>query len=151
MVECYGYMSILPATIPFYPVSSLLPYTLYVVSSPLPYRSYLATLLPYPSLVLKAFSPQHLLLAILTRERPGKTDHIQWYTWTLGGHVKESHIPRKTDRKHGPWNDRAFDNILSSESHFTAVQKGMSHPFTCPPNIQVRHCTWSVLPGLEPH
>jgi len=28
---------------------------------------------------------------------------------------------------------------------------GMCHSSTHPPNIQVHHCTWSVLPGLPPH
>ena len=56
------------------------------------------------------FSPQHLLLAVLTRGKAWKTDHVQWYTWTLGGRVEEWHCkvafwtqemsPRLSDVQH---------------------------------------------------
>jgi len=34
--------------------------------------------------------------------------------------------------------------------HSCTVTQGMCHSSTHPPNVQVCHCTWSVLPGL-PH
>jgi len=38
--------------------------------------------------------------------------------------------------------------FLGSEIHLTAVPEGMCHSSTRPSNVQVHHCTWSVLPGL---
>jgi len=39
--------------------------------------------------------------------------------------------------------------ILGLEWCLTVAQ-GMCHSSTCPPNVQLRHCMWTVIPGLSP-
>ena len=48
-----------------------------------------ALLASYPGLLTPAFAA-----CSTDTGRPGKTDHMQWYTWTLDGHVEEWLIPR---------------------------------------------------------
>ena len=73
----------------------------------------------------------------------------------LGGHVEKWHIPS------GFLNPRNFTEtvlMLSAQSfyspclwsvaHSLAVFLGMCHSSTHLPNLQVRRCTWSLLPDL---
>jgi len=78
----------------------------------------------------------------------------------LGGRVKEWHIPRKqhvnectTDCKHEPERLSARHRsvlvmLLGFRKLLYSYTEGMCHSSTRPPNIQVCHCLWSVLPGL---
>ena len=97
------------------------------------------------SLVPQLSHPQYLSLAVLSRRRPGKTDHVQWRTWTLGGHCGGVVHSQKTASKWALDIRQSWWCFLGSESHFTAVQKEICHSSTRPPNIQVCHCIWSVL------
>ena len=93
--------------------------------------------------------------------RPGKTDHVQLCTC---GCVEEWHIFYKTANKWvhyqsqtrtmgGPSNrhQAVLAMFLGFRKLIHSCTEGICHSSTRPPNIQVCHYTWSVLPGLLPH
>ena len=82
-------------------------------------------------------------------------------TWTVGGRMEEWHIPRKTASKWVhyrlqtwtvEWLSTQHQAVLATFLGFRkplySCTEGMCHSSTCLP---VRHCMWSVLPGLPPH
>ena len=75
---------------------------------------------------LKLLTPVFVLV-VLTWGRPGKPQHA-------------------TNCNHGPWSDwlvnirQSWHCLSGSESGLHSCTEVWSHSFTCPPNVQVRHC-----------
>jgi len=95
--------------------------------------------------------------------RPGKADCVQWCNRMLGGWVEEWHIPRKTASEWGfysmqpqimQWLSSRHQAVLATFPGFRKrphrCTEQMCHSFMHPPNTQVCHCKWSVLPVITP-
>lgn len=104
-----------------------------------------------------AFRPEHLSMEVITWGKGLENlDTCSDMPIHQGECLGKCHIPEgsehTTDCKHRTWSDWEVKNwqsqwhFLDPQSHPTAAQ----NPEATPPDVQVHHYKWGVLPGLPP-